>query len=240
MLNEGQWRIVGTYQWRPLYQEYSNLEEKDLCEDEVPLNDIPIILYDTRQEDRGMLAPRYIATKVSVPQASVSNVKVRSGPAQLSNASTVPAVPLDPAVNCGVTPSTSGSSLHTKKIPFVVATTLPQPMHTIFVLPFVILLADIAVTAAGLNTVPSSPTLVALSCLLVLAPDVAAIALIFKRGRFSSTAATHVALWPCVALIFLFPFVSMIFVVHVFLRLILLLFIYRLRVSTHTTYFTFQ
>ncbi|KAH9588907.1 hypothetical protein LSM04_004350 [Trypanosoma melophagium] len=238
MLGEEEWRVVGTYRWRPLYQEYKNSGERGLFEDTTPPDDVPIILYDAKEEKGGVLAPRYVAAKVSIPQTSDRKVKVFSGSAEVSNKT--PVIPLDPSLNCRATVSTSGASSHTKKRPpLVVATTLPQPLHTVFVLPFAILLADIAITAAGVTTAPTSPALSGTTCLLVIAPDVVVIGLILRRRRVATCVAVHVALWPCVVFLFIFPFVSMVFVLHMFFSLILLGFLFRLRLSTHTTFVRF-
>ncbi|ORC87139.1 uncharacterized protein TM35_000231100 [Trypanosoma theileri] len=239
MLGEEEWCVVGTYRWRPFYQDYNNSGEGGLFEDVTPPDDVPIILYDAKEEKGDMLAPRYVAAKVSIPQTSDRKVKVFPGSADVSTKT--PVVPLDPSLNCRETVSTSGVSSHTKKgPPLVVATTLPQPLHTIFVLPFAILLADIAIAAAGVTTVPTSPALIATSCLLVIAPDVVVIGLILRRGRVSTAVAIHLALWPSVAFLFIFPFVSMIFVVHMFFSFVLLVFLFRLRLSTHTTFVRFN
>ncbi|KAF5222557.1 hypothetical protein TcYC6_0075940 [Trypanosoma cruzi] len=238
MISESDWRVVGTYRWRSLYPGYTNSEEQCLYEDAMHLENIPILLYDTKQEDGVILAPRYVARKVSAPQASCQKVKVLSGCAQPRDST--PAMPLESSLNCGTAPAASSSPSHSKKFFLVVGTTLPQPPHTVFVLFLALLLADIAVTATGVTTTPTSPLMSAVCCLAALGPDVVSIGLILRRERNSTFAAIHVVLWPCLVFLFLFPFISMVFIIHFILSAILLLFLVRFRVSSHTTFFTFQ
>ncbi|RNF19162.1 uncharacterized protein Tco025E_04295 [Trypanosoma conorhini] len=238
MISERDWRVVGTYRWRSVSQLHANSEEACLYDDARPLESIPVIFYDTRQEDGEILAPRYVARKVSVPQGSSQKVKVVSGCARPQD--TTPVVPLDPCLNCGAAATASGSRRRPEKSPLVVGTTLPLPLHTIFFLPITLLLADIAVTAAGMTRTTTGAPVTVVCCLVALGPDVIAIALILKRNSSFTFLAVHVVLWPCFVFLFLLPFLSMLFIIHVIISVILLLFIVRFRLSTYTTFFTFQ
>ncbi|RNF02493.1 hypothetical protein TraAM80_06390 [Trypanosoma rangeli] len=236
MISESDWCVVGRYRWRSISQRYAHLEEQSLYDDAGAPENIPIIFYDTRQEDGKTLAPLYVARKVLVPQASSKKAKVISGCTQPQ--STMPVMPLDPSVNCGTSPVASVSR-HPENFPLVVGTTLPVPLHTIFLVLITVLLGDIAVTAAGMTTTSTSSSMTAVCCLATLGPDVISIGLILNRGRNSAFAAIHVVLWPCFLILFILPFISKLFIVHILFSVVLLLFLVRFRMGTYTTFFTF-
>lgn len=240
-----EWSVVGTFRKRPVPQGPIIDFTSDLSKHASAHHsgDIPVLLYDakTNENQRQSRVPRYVARKVSIPSPSQQKLKV---------VSLAPPRPTDgvalgeglPNIDCAetVTALSRRRDGVQQKYPFVVGTVLPAPVQLAFLLPLVIFLADIALLVSSLATYVPSKGLIAACCVLVLIPDLGALILLLKRGIYSTTIAVHLLLWPNVVLLFIQPFVSMLFMIHFLLTVVMVLYCLRVRASTFTTFLTLR
>lgn len=240
-----EWNVVGTFRKRPVPQGpiidfTSDLSKQTTTNHE---NDIPVLLYDakTSENQQQSRVPRYIARKISIPPPSAQKLKVVSlAPPRPADA--VVAAESMPNVDC-VEPVTTLSRRRDgvrRKHPFVVGTVLPAPPQLALLLPVVIFLADIAILVVSLTTYTPTKGLIAACSLLVLVPDIGALVLLLKRGIYSTTIAVHLLLWPNIVLLFIQPYVSLLFMIHFIFTTILVLYCLRVRASTYMTFCTLR
>jgi hypothetical protein len=240
-----EWNVVGTFRKRPVPQGpiidfTSDLGKHGSVDNE---DDIPVLLYDAKTDENQQQSrvPRYIARKVAIPSPPLQNLKVVSLAPPRPSDSTAAAESM-PNVDC-VEPITSFSRRKDcvrRKHPFIIGTVLPAPPQLALLLPVVVFLADVALLVVSLTTYTPDKGLTAACCLLVLVPDIGALILLLKRGIYSTTIAVHLLMWPNIVLLFIQPFVSLLFMIHFILTAVMVLYCLRVRGSTYTTYCTLR
>ncbi|KPI89900.1 hypothetical protein ABL78_0972 [Leptomonas seymouri] len=240
-----EWSVVGTFRKRPVPQGRIIDFTSDLSK-HTPSNnedDIPVLLYDAKTDENQQQSrvPRYIARKVAIPPPSLQELKVVSlvPPRSTDSAVVGEGLPNIDCVEPVATLSRSRDGVRSKRV-FIVGTVLPALPQLTFLLPLVIFLADIALLVVSLTTYSPSRELTAACCLLVLVPNIGALVLLLKRGIYSTTFAIHLLLWPNIVLLYIQPFVSLLFMIHFILTTIMVLYCLRIRTSTYMTFCTLR
>lgn len=232
-----QWSVVGSFKKRPV--PHSDVIDLLYDGDEPTEVDAPILLYDMNKGDDGPQVPKYVAQKVAIPPSSVDQ-KLKSislaPPQSQMQGDEKEALNLACAEPAPL-PVPDARRVKQKK-KFVLVTSLPGPSQLSYALPLVIFLLDIAVLVASLTTQRTSKQLIAACCVLVLVPDTVSLVLIIKKGLYTTTIALHLLLWPNVVLLFLQPFTSLLFVTHLILTTLFVMFVLRVRGSLYCKFYT--
>lgn len=236
------WTVVGTFYKRPVPQgqvvdftrEHSRYDDDDAC-------DAPILLYDMKSgdEERQYRVPRYLARKIPIPPPATQTLKVVSvAPPRIDPTKTVKEEAESFNIDCDepVFSSSHQQSQAKRKKAIVVGTLTPGPSHLSFLLPFIIVLGDVALLVACLATEKPRRELIAAYSLLVLVPDFGTLVILIKRGLYSITFAIHLLIWPNVVLLFLLPYIYVVFVLHLLLTLLMVIYCLRFRRSTHISF----
>ncbi|KAK7197745.1 hypothetical protein NESM_000726800 [Novymonas esmeraldas] len=239
-----EWNVVGTFRKRPVPQGPVVDFASDLSHRGSPdVTEAPILLYEVRSDGSQPQSrvPRYLARKIPIPPPSLRKMKVVSlAPPRLATG-----MRSDEDVFFVDCPEPRSAPAHNRDRvgrhhPLVIGTILPPPPQLAFLLPLVVFLADVALLVVSLTTYTPAKALIAACCLLVLVPDIAALILLFKRGIYSVTIAIHLLLWPNIVLLFVQPFVSLLFMVHFLLTAMMMLYCLRVRSSTYMTFCTLR
>lgn len=239
-----EWNVVGTFRKRPVPQgPVLDFTSDASHRDGLDTTDAPVLLYEARgdgkQSQQPSRVPRYMARKIGIPPPSLQKMKVVSFAPPRATSEPTPVDDEAFFVDCVEPPSPP--SRHRDRVRqhrrLVIGTILPQPPQLALLLPLVTFLADVAILVASLTTYKPEKALIAACCLLVLVPDIGALVLLFKRGIYSVTCAVHLLLWPNVVLLFIQPFVSLLFIIHFFFTALLVLYCLRVRASTFMTFF---
>ncbi|KAG5475466.1 hypothetical protein LSCM1_03586 [Leishmania martiniquensis] len=235
-----EWSVVGTFRKRPVPQgPIVDFASDGSHRDSLDNADAPVLLYGMKGDvnQHQSRVPRYIARRIAIPPPSLLKMKVVS----LALPRPDEAWPRSEDlffVDCPEPPSAPShhrDRAHRQKS-LVIGTILPPPPQLTFLLPFAVCLADIALLAVSLTTYKPEQVIIAACCMLVLVPDIGAIVFLLKRGMYSVTIALHLLLWRSVVLLFLQPFVSLLFMVHFLLTALVVLCCLRVRASTYMTF----